>query len=152
MIVMIKTTNVNMDVAAENPGGKNRERHLLHQDLSFINNTRHVLRTRVASRWSRLPTRANSGEEEKPKQAEDRSSHHLVYSSRMDLLVQFRWQIRIIHVVSVCQVFQQHVHQPCTGNRGKPISKANPIRPTDKPLYKELNHCMLSVLYMFILL
>lgn len=48
MIVMIKTTNVNMDVAAENPGGKKVEGHLCNrpkrQIYTFVNKFGHVLR------------------------------------------------------------------------------------------------------------
>lgn len=36
MIVMIKTMNVNMDVAAENPGGKKAERNLCYKWRNFI--------------------------------------------------------------------------------------------------------------------
>lgn len=35
MIVMIKTMNVNMDVAAENPGGRKAEGHLFTRCLYF---------------------------------------------------------------------------------------------------------------------
>ncbi len=36
MIVMIKTMNVNMDVAAENPGGKKAVGHLCNRCLYLI--------------------------------------------------------------------------------------------------------------------
>lgn len=47
-------------------------------------------------------TRADSREEKKPKKTEYRCGHHLVYGSRVDLLVQFGWQISVVHVVSIC--------------------------------------------------
>lgn len=72
------------------------------------------VRTLVACRWSPHLTGAHSGEEQKPEETENRSSHHLVDRSRMDLLVQFGRQICVVHVVPVREVFQQHVHQPCT--------------------------------------
>lgn len=43
MIVMIKTMNVNMDVAAENPAGNKVEGHLCNRCLYFI-----MLQTKVA--------------------------------------------------------------------------------------------------------
>lgn len=99
----------------------------------------------MACRWSPHLTRANSGKEQEPKETENRSGHHLVDGSRMDLLVQFGWQICIIHVVSVCKVFQQHVHQPCAKKRDKAISGNNPIRPADKLLCTEQNRSLRSV-------
>lgn len=53
------------------------------------------------------------GEEEQPEEAEDGCSHHLGHSSRVDLLVQFGGQVGVVHVVTVHQVFQKHVHQTC---------------------------------------
>ncbi len=60
-------------------------------------------------------TCAYSGEKEQPEEAEDGRGHHLGDGSRVDLLVQFGGQVGIVHVVSVHQVFQQHVHQTCRG-------------------------------------
>lgn len=59
------------------------------------------------------PTCAHCGEEEQPEEAEDGSRHHLSDGSRVDLLVQLGGQVGIVHVVSVHQVFEQHVHQTC---------------------------------------
>lgn len=103
------------------------------------------VRTWAACRWGPRLTGAYSGEEQKPKEAENGSSNHLVYSSRVDLLVQFGWQISVVHVVSVREVFQQHVHQPCTRRGDKTISGSDPIRPDDKPLYEEQSHWTLPV-------
>lgn len=64
----------------------------------------------------------------------------MVDRSRVDLLVQFGWQIGVVHIVPVCEVFQQHIHQPCTETGDKTISGTNPIRPADKLLYKEQSH------------
>lgn len=71
----------------------------------------------MACRWSPRLTGANGGEEQEPKEAENRSCHHLVDRSRVDLLVQFGWQIGVVHVVPVREVFEQHVHQPCAEER-----------------------------------
>lgn len=134
MIVMIKTTNVNMDVAAEKPGRTKVEGDQFNTCLYSV-------RKSAATRWSPLLTIANSGEEQKPEETENGGSYHLVDSSRVDLLVQFGGQISVVHVVPVCQVFQQHVHQSCTDERGRKIGGNNPIKKDDKHLYEKQKTC-----------
>lgn len=125
MIVRTRTTNVNMDVAAEKPG----ERKWLEVFVLVLCD---VCPTLTACRGSPCLTRANSEEEKKPEEAENRSSHHLVHSPRMNLLVQFCWQISIVHVVPVCKVLQQHVHQACAEGADKTVIAVNPIKSSDK--------------------
>lgn len=91
------------------------------------------LYSHLSSRWSRFLTGSNGGKEKKPKEAEDRRSHHLVDGPRMDFLVQFGRQVGVVHVVPVCQVFEEHVHQPCTEMKDKEISRTNPLSLADKP-------------------
>lgn len=71
-------------------------------------------------------TCAYGGEEEQPEEAEDGRSHHLGDGSGVDLLVQFGGQVGVVHVVSVHQVFQQHVHQTCRGT-GERLSQDSSV-------------------------
>lgn len=100
MIVMIKITNVNMEVAAEKPVWKKVEKKITCFSEKQGSRTT-LVQTNVPCRGSPSTTCANDGEEQEPEEAENRSGHHLVDGPRVDLLVQFGWQIRIVHVVSV---------------------------------------------------
>lgn len=46
-------------------------------------------------------TCAYTGEEEQPEEAQDGCSYNLVHSPRVDLLIQFGWQVGIVHVIPV---------------------------------------------------
>lgn len=104
MIVMIKITNVNMEVAAEKPVRKEMEK-----TTTCFSEKQGSLKTLVKPdvpcRGSPNTTCTNDGEEQEPEEAENGSGHHLVDGPRVDLLVQFGWQIGIVHVVSVREVF-----------------------------------------------
>ena len=62
-------------------------------------------------------TCAHCREEEQPEETEDRCSHHLGDSPYVNLLIQFGGQVGIVHVVSIYQVFEQHVHQSWENRR-----------------------------------
>lgn len=70
----------------------------------------------------RSHTCANGGEEEQPEETKNGSSHHLGDGTRVDLLVQFGRQVGVVHVVSIHQMFEQHVHQTCNGVTATAVS------------------------------
>lgn len=97
-MVMMSTTKVNMDVGVTKPvQGEILGTGLCTRTHSSTHTPAHTLqRTHTL-----LLTCAYSREEQQPEETEDGRGHHLIDGSGVDLLVEFRGQVSVIHIVTI---------------------------------------------------